>query len=86
LKKSTDGGSQFRDGALKMNRLAFELEDPMHRSRDYLNALWAILSGDSLDDAGLLAAQRVLGDAIEANDQAEAMRDAAFEAGRQIAA
>ena len=69
-----------------MNILAFNLEDPMHRTRDYLQALLAILSQGSLDEAGQFAAIRVLYDAMESNSEAEEQRSEAFELSRKKAA
>ena len=67
-----------------MNQLAMELEDSMHRTRDYLGALYAMLSHPG--GVNVAAAQRLLEDATEAHGESEALRDTAFEAGRAKAA
>ena len=67
-----------------MTALAFELEDSMHRTRDYLQALYATLGQPTAPN--ILAAQRVLCDAIEAHEASEALRAAAFDERRTIAA
>ena len=67
-----------------MTALAFELEDSMHRTRDYLRALYATLGQPTAPN--ILAAQRVLCDAIEAHEESEALRIAAADMRQNVAA